>query len=720
MKGLADLVAKVREYHPQADTELIDKAFAYSERMHEGQMRKSGDPYFIHPSSVAHIIAEMKLDPASICAALLHDVVEDTDVTEKDIEQQFGKEVAFLVDGVTKLGKVNFHSKEDRQAETFRKMLVAMARDIRVLLVKLADRLDNMRTLEHMKPESQERIARETMEIYAPLAGRLGINWLKAELEDLSFRYLHPDAHAELSRKVKKASRDSERYITDVTKRLQKMLIERGFAVEVQGRVKHLYSIFRKMRRQNIEFEQVQDFVAFRVLMENVADCYAALGVVHSQWTPVPGRFKDYIALPKPNMYQSLHTTVIGPGRRRIEVQIRTHEMHRTAEYGIAAHWKYKEGRPIADKDEMKFKWIRRLLQWQKELSDPTEFLDTVKLDLFADDVYVFTPNGELRELPRGATPIDFAYNIHTDVGHSCVGSKVNGKIVPLRYQLHSGDTVEILTGKEKRPHKDWLQFVKTSRAKAKIRNFLRSEEHEQSAAIGRELLEKALSKYRVNLNKAIKSKEMLEFAKKASYDSVESVLAAVGYGKISPMQVVAVFVPHEELHPEERPKQKEPMSVVGKLVKKLTKSRGLVKVSGMSDMLVHFGKCCSPLPGDTIVGYVTRGRGVSIHVNDCPKVVGMDPARRIDVEWDSPEGALSEATIRIVCVDKPGLLASITDAITNESVNIAAASVRTTEDHTAINTFELQLKDVNQLRAVIKSLERLKGIISVERVKAG
>jgi guanosine-3',5'-bis(diphosphate) 3'-pyrophosphohydrolase len=468
MVHLTDIVDKVRAYQPQADFDLLHRAFTFAAAKHEGQSRKSGDPYISHPMAVASIIADMRLDSASVCAAFLHDVVEDCEVSHDEMAERFGEEIAFLVDGVTKLGRINFTSKEDQQAESFRKMVVAMARDIRVLLVKLADRLDNMRTLEHMKPEAQVRIAQETLDIYAPLAGRLGINWLKSDLEEIAFKYLWPEQHADLVQKTKKVQRDRERYILDVVKRLQKMLIERGFAVDVSGRAKHLYSIFRKMRQANCDFEQVHDVLAFRVLTEDVADCYAALGVIHSQWTPIPGRFKDYVALPKPNMYQSLHTTVIGPGQRRIEVQIRTHEMHKTADFGIAAHWKYKDKSGGLDtKDAARFAWLRQLMEFQQEVTDPAEFLDSVKVDLFAEEVYVFTPKGQLKVFPRGATPIDFAYSIHSEVGDHCAGARVNGAIVPLRYQMHNGDTVDIITSPQQHPSKDWLDYVATGRARA-------------------------------------------------------------------------------------------------------------------------------------------------------------------------------------------------------------------------------------------------------------
>ena len=487
------LIDRVRAYQPSVDPDLIQRAYDYSFRMHAGQTRKSGQPYVVHPVSVAGIIADLRLDAASVCAGLLHDVVEDTLATADDISKEFGVEVAELVDGVTKLSQINFTSKEDRQAENFRKMVVAMARDIRVLVIKLCDRLDNMRTLEHMKPEAQERIARETIEIYAPLANRLGIQSFKSELEDLSFKYLEPEHYTDLVAQMQTSKKERDKYIADVCKTLSSRLASQNFAAEVHGRAKHLYSVYRKMKAQQTGLEGIHDLIAFRVVVESVSDCYATLGVIHSQWTPVPGRFKDYIALPKPNMYQSLHTTVIGPGRERIEIQIRTHEMHRVAERGIAAHWKYKErggGGGVAEQDAARFSWLRQLLEWQKEIKDPAEFLEGVKVDLFQDEVYVFTPKGDVRVFPRGATPIDFAYQIHTQLGDHVTGARINGKIEPLRYKLRNGDVVDILTAPHQHPNKDWLDFVGTTRARSKIRNYLRTDQREKSKRLGEELFE--------------------------------------------------------------------------------------------------------------------------------------------------------------------------------------------------------------------------------------
>ncbi|MEM9071919.1 MAG: bifunctional (p)ppGpp synthetase/guanosine-3',5'-bis(diphosphate) 3'-pyrophosphohydrolase [Myxococcota bacterium] len=715
MLALSDLVDRVQGYHPQADTDLIDRAYQYSMRMHDGQMRKSGDPYFIHPSSVAGIIAEMRLDTASVCAALLHDVVEDTDVTEKDIEQQFGTEVAFLVDGVTKLGKVNFHSKEDRQAESFRKMLVAMARDIRVLLVKLADRLDNMRTLEHMKIDSQERIARETMEIYAPLAGRLGIQWLKAELEDHSFRYLHPEASADLERRFQQGSKESDRYISDVVKRLRKMLISRGFALEVGGRRKHLHSVHRKMKRQNIEFEQVHDLVAFRVIMETVADCYAALGVIHSEWTPVPGRFKDYIALPKPNMYQSLHTTVIGPGSRRIEVQIRTHEMHRTAELGIAAHWQYKQQSGGLDqRDAARFAWLRQLMEFQRDVADPAEFLESVKVDLFTDEVYVFTPKGEVKTFPRGATPVDFAYSIHSEVGSHCSGARVNGVMVPLRHKLRNGDVVEIITNRNQEPSKDWLDFVVTGRARSRIRNHIRAKERDRSIKLGRDLVERALRKRDLSFSRWLKSKRNVAAVLEVfGLKTDDELFAQVGYGKLPLGKVVEAIDPKE---PETR-KSLAP-SFIEKTVRRVARrDDDAIRIDGMDDILVRFAKCCNPVPGDPVVGWITRGRGVTIHRRGCPRSMELDPQRRIEVDWASNPKMELPVSLRVVTQNTPGILAKVSSVLTENGLNISEATCRTLDDGRAVNLFQFTIGELTRLRVVMRSIAKINGVTDVERI---
>lgn len=715
MLRLDDLLEKISAYNPEADVERIRRVYFFAAKAHEGQMRRSGEPYMIHPLGVAHLLAEMKLDAASILAALLHDTVEDTKVTLEEVEQHFGAEVRRLVDGVTKLGKIKFTTSEERQAENFRKMIMAMAEDIRVILIKLADRVHNMRTLDYLPEEKQVAIAQESLDIYAPIANRLGIQQFKVELEDLGLKFLKPEIYRQIDEQIRNRREKREKHIAEIQKMVEQSLKSNGISCEVSGRLKHYYSIHRKMEAQNIPFDEVHDLIAFRILVDTLPQCYEALGVLHSLWRPIPGRFKDYIAMPKGNNYQSLHTTVIGPHGERVEFQIRTREMHEIAEYGIAAHWKYKEGKLSSEnKDEMKFRWIRRLLEWQSELKDPAEFLDTVKLDLFADDVYIFTPRGELKELPRGSTPVDFAYSVHTEVGHSCVGARVSGKIVPLSYQLRSGDSVEIINRKDMRPNRDWLMFVKTSKAKAKIRQYLKQEEHDQSRQVGLELLEKVCQKYGWSVNKFLKEKEVEQFCKEHGAKGEDGLLSALGYGKILPEEVMAVVLSEEEMV---KPKPQKG-SAISHLVRKITgQPAGQVKVSGLSDMLIHFGRCCNPVPGDSITGYVTRGKGVSVHVSNCSKLLATDPDRQILVEWDTHGPIHRVAKIRVICADRPGMLKAMTEAITSQGVNITQATSRTMEDQKAINTFDVEITNVGQLRHVLKSLEKIKGIISVERI---
>lgn len=718
MLRLNDILDAVSAYIPGADLDIIKKAYVFAAKVHQGQTRRSGEPYLVHPIEVAGILSSMRLDVASITASLLHDTVEDTVTTLEEVEQFFGEEVRNLVDGVTKLSRIKFTTSEEKQAENFRKMIMAMAQDIRVILIKLADRLHNMRTLEFLPEPKQVEIARETMDIYAPIANRLGIQRIKTELEDLSFKYLNPDVYKMIEAKLAERRGKREKYIEEVKKVVTEEMDKYNVKPEINGRLKHFYSIHRKMESQNIPIDEVYDLIAFRIVVDSLQQCYEALGVLHGMWKPVPGRFKDYIAMPKANNYQSLHTTVIGLHGERVEFQIRTREMHDIAERGIAAHWKYKEGRIMDEKDEMRFKWIRQLLEWQKELSDPAEFLDTVKLDLFADDVYVFTPTGELRELPRGSTPIDFAYDVHSQVGDACIGAKVNGKIVPLKYILRSGDSVEIITQKGRKPNKDWLQFVKTSRAKAKIRQFIRQEEHEHGLAIGKEIFEKECEKYDLSPSKILKGAPFEKYLEATHYKDDDAVMVAIGYGRLSAHHLLTELVPKEELVEKGAPPKE---GILGKIVSKLTKRpRGLVKLSGISDVLVSFGKCCSPVPGDNIIGYVTHGRGVSVHVRDCEKVVGVDPARLVPVDWDMSSGAGRVARIKVICVDKSGLLANITEAITKEKVNITQADIKTMEDKKAVNIFDIEIKGTEELRRVMHAIERVKGVISVERVRGG
>ncbi|MBX3126802.1 MAG: bifunctional (p)ppGpp synthetase/guanosine-3',5'-bis(diphosphate) 3'-pyrophosphohydrolase [Polyangiaceae bacterium] len=720
MLSAEQLVQKIHSYQPSADADLIRRAYHYSEWAHREQQRKSGDPYFIHPASVAEIISDLRLDTASVCAGLLHDVVEDTPSTLQDISRDFGEEIAEIVDGVTKLGKINFTSKEDRQAESFRKMVVAMAKDLRVLLVKLCDRLDNMRTLEHMKPDSQERIARETLEIYAPLANRLGIQRIKSELEDLSFRYVDPDGYKEIVSKLTKSRKERERYIEGVVRTITSRLAEAGFAADVAGRAKHVYSVHRKMKSQQCDFEQVFDVIAFRICVESVSDCYAVLGVIHSRWTPVPGRFKDYIALPKPNMYQSLHTTVIGPGRQRIEIQIRTHDMNRVAEHGVAAHWKYKEriSGGVAPEDAEKFGWLKELADFQRNLKDPAEFLESVKIDLFPDEIYVFTPKGDLRVFPRGSTPIDFAYSVHSDVGDRCSGARANGQIVPLRYKMRSGDVLEVMTSPQQHPSKDWLDFAVSGRARGRIRAYLRQEQRTKSINLGRELMEADLRQKGMSYAKLSKNEEELKRLFEAHrFGTWEELLLAVGYGKLRADDVIKTLRSREP-DAVEPPKELKP-GRIEQIVRKVTgRDHSGIKVSGIDDVLVRYAKCCNPLPGDAIIGFITRGRGVTVHRRECAKAFdSADPERRIEVSWDSRAKVNRPVQLKVTTANKPGILATVSQTFSAQKINISEANCRASDDGRACNVFTFTVADIGQLKTVMKALAKVSGVVDVERV---
>jgi GTP pyrophosphokinase len=721
---LNDILDRVTTYHPNPDLDLIKKAYVYSAKVHQGQIRKSGEPYLVHPLEVAGILAELKLDEASVVTGLLHDTIEDTLATKDEISGIFGGEIADLVDGVTKLSQFSAaNTQEEKQAENFRKMVVAMAKDIRVLLVKLADRTHNMRTLDHMKPESQERIARETLDIYAPLANRLGIQWVKNELEELSFKYLKPPEWADLNQRIAATVREKEKFIAEIVDVIRSKLAAQGVEADVTGRVKHAYSVWRKMIQLDVPFDQIQDVIGFRVIVDSVAQCYEALGTIHSLWKPVPGRFKDYIAIPKPNLYQSLHTTVVGPSGERIEVQIRNREMHRIAEEGVAAHWAYKEkgrdgkGEPLSKKDAQTFGWLRQLVEWQRDLDDPREFLETVKVDLFADEVFVFTPKGAVKSLPRGATPVDFAYTIHSEVGEHCVGAKVNGKLVPLRYKLKNGDTVEILTSPHSHPSKDWLTFVKTSRAQARIRQYIRHAEHRRSLEIGREVAEREFRRFGVSLSKVVRSGELEKAAQALGYRVPDDVLAAIGYGKVAPTQVLAHLVPAERLAAPEASVEPAPTSRLTELFRKVARlPAGGVRINGIEDVLVRYGRCCNPVPGDPIVGFITRGRGVTVHTASCEKVIGVDPERRVDVSWDAKTDVRRPVSLRVISSDRPGILAAISQTISEAGLNISMASCRTTPGERAVNDFEVTIADLKELNAVMRSIERIDGVQSVQR----
>ena len=714
MIRLNDIIDKIHAYNPDTDVDLIEKAYVFSAKIHQGQVRLSGEPYLIHPLEVAGILADLKLDVATIATGLLHDAVEDTYATLEEIGKLFGKDISPLVDGVTKISKITFGTHEEQQAENFRKMLIAMAKDIRVILIKLADRLHNMRTLEYHSPKKQKEIAKETLDIYAPLANRLGIGWVRAELEDLSLQFLEPEVYYDLMKKVVERKKEGNAYIHEVKTIISNRLAEYNLKDHVEGRLKHIYSIYQKMKKQNIEFDRVYDLIAFRIILDSVQECYEALGIIHSLWKPVPGRFKDHVAMPKANMYQSLHTTVIGPHGERVEIQIRTGEMHRIAEEGIASHWKYKEGKDIGKKTDREFAWLRRLLEWQQDMKDPREFLESVRVDLFPEEVYVFTPKGEVKEFPRGATPLDFAYSIHTDVGHKCNGAKVNGKIVPLKYELKNGDTLEIITSSNQHPSIDWLKIVKTSRAKAKIRHWVKTNQREQSISLGLEICEKEFKKYKLNFSKLTKTGELKVIAEEFGLQHVDDLLAEVGYGKLSVKQIIHRIIPQERLDAEFTED-----AILEKVTKKAgKKDGGGVKIRGVEDIMVRFGKCCNPLPGDDIIGYITRGRGVTVHLSNCPTILHNVSERTIDVEWDIEDKSMHLVRIRVVCVDKKGLLAAMSSSIALSEANIINAQVHTTQEKKAVSIFEVEVSDLKHLQNIINSMQNIKGVINVERLR--
>lgn len=716
-KGLDELIRMVTKINPKADTDLIRRAYLFSWNAHKDQKRSSGEPYINHPLEVARILAELQLDAVTIATGILHDTVEDTLATLEEIEKTFGPEIASLVDGLTKISKITFQTSEEKQAENFRKMVFAMAKDLRVILVKIVDRLHNMRTLQHLRPEKQAKIAQETLDIYSPLANRLGLSSIKRELEDLGLRYTKPEIYYKLVTQVAKKMKEREKYTTDVQAMIQTALKDHGYKdAIVTGRPKHFYSIHKKMEKRNLTYDQVYDITGFRVLVDTVEQCYGVLGVIHSLWTPVPGRFKDYIAIPKANLYQSLHTTVVGPGGERIEVQIRTKEMHDTAERGIAAHWAYKEGRSAVQKDNEKFTWLNRLVEWNKEVSDNTEFLETVKLDLFTEDVYVFTPKGQVIEFPQGATPLDFAYAIHTDLGHHCIGAKVNSRMVPLKHKLKSGDTIEILTSPNQTPNKDWLKIVKTSRAKNKIRQFIKVEEHERSKTMGQAILEREFKRDNLNLNTLLKDGTLAKVAEGFSLKTADDLLSAVGYGKISPRKVVTKILPKEAEAPAAP--QTQGLQRIFEEATKKNKERHAVKVKGVEDLLVRFARCCNPVPGDNVVGFITRGRGISVHSKSCPKVLDSDPHRLVEIDWDVSKQSDRKVKIRVVCEDRPGLLAEMSSAIREQNVNITSARIATTKDRKAVCLFSISIHDLSHLRKIISTLSAIPGVISAERVQ--
>lgn len=703
MKTLDTLIKKILSYNPKADIELIKKAYIFSREAHCSQRRIEGSPYIYHPLAVADILADMKLDTATIAAGLLHDTIEDTGTSANDIKEMFGQEIMFLVDALTKLSKVEFKTKEDAQAENFRKMLLAMSKDVRVILIKFADRLHNMRTIEYLTEEKRHRIARETLDIYAPLANRLGIGWLRTEFEDLSFKTLMPDLFNELQKKVAKRKEEQYKYIDEIKKIISERLLKENIPAKVKGRIKHLYGIYQKMVKQKIPFEQVHDVFGIRIITDTVSHCYDILGIIHSMWPLVPGRFKDFISLPKSNMYQSLHTTVVGPGGDRVEFQIRTEDMDEIAEEGIAAHWRYKEKEGI-DRKNMKFiAWLRELV---KEISDAKEFLEAVKGEVVPETVYVFTPKGDIKELPTGSTPIDFAYSIHTQIGHRCIGAKINGRIVPLRYKLNSGDVVEIITSPSHHPSKDWLKFVVTQRAKSRIKQWIKAEEKKESILLGEKLVEDEFRRRGIHLS-VLKSEKINEVLKYFNVQNIDDLFSFIGYGKLSPSQIA------NKLSPE-----KAAVSETPKITKTIPDKKSVVNIKGVDNILYHVAKCCFPVPGDRIVGFITRGKGVTIHRKECSNLerLAVNSERLIEVEWIRDDNVTTPTKLFVESIDKPGILANLSALITSANINISSLKANSTHDKRALFEFTLEIKNRNQLLTLLNKISQMEGIVSVRR----
>ena len=719
------LIDKIHSYLPKAKCDDVTKAYQLAEEAHKDQRRVSGEPYILHPLAVAQILADMKIDTTTITASLLHDVVEDTSYTLDDLKKMFGKEVAFLVDGVTKLSRLNYRTKEDQQLNSMRKMFLAMAKDVRVVVIKLADRLHNMRTLRYMRSDKQKRIAQETLEIFAPLAHRLGIFNIKWELEDLSFRYLEPDKYYDLVDQMKQKRHVREEIVNEAIDVLKKALDEAHIHCEINGRPKHFYSIYKKMKKDNRDLSQVYDLFAIRVIVDDVKDCYGVLGIVHSLWKPLPYRFKDYIAMPKPNNYQSLHTTVIGTRGQPVEIQIRTWEMHRIAEYGVAAHWRYKEGNQTANKDafDEKMGWLRNLLEWQ-DTSNPKEFVNALKLDAFSDEVFVFSPRGDVIDLPQGAIPIDFAYRIHTDVGHRCVGAKINGKIVPLDYKLKNGDIVEIITSKVGKPSLDWLNIVGSSESRSKIRSWFKKENREENIAKGLDALERECKRLGHDWKALNVGGRLGRVAKQMNAGSEDDLVAAVGYGGFA---VNTVLIKLLELHKKDLQKQEEKTNSLAALeklkTKKPVKHNGTgILVKGEPGLLVRLAKCCSPVPGDPIIGFITRGRGVSVHRADCPNVTHgqNDVDRLIDVEWDYDGNERFEVNMEIVAYDRTGIMAEIMATLAEMKISILSVNAKTSDTKNVTIHMGISIKDLAQFEFVATKIRRLKDVYAVERYTGG
>jgi GTP pyrophosphokinase len=718
-----DLEAKIRQYRPKDDLTALEKSYRFASKYHQGQSRDSGEPYMVHPLMVAHILADMRMDTVAIITGLLHDVVEDTSVTVEQVRKEFGDEVARCVDGLTKLSKLDIFSAEDRQAESFRKMLLAMVEDIRVIMVKLADRMHNMRTLGYLSQERRERIARETIEIYAPIAHRLGMGKVRGELEDLALKHLEPEAYAEILAAIESRRHSNEELLAEIRQTVETELRRESIPARIEGRMKRPYSVFQKLRRQKITVDQVYDLMALRIITDSVKNCYAALGVIHNQWRPIPGRIKDFIAIPRPNLYQSLHTSVVGPHGQTFEVQIRTEEMHRIAEEGIAAHWKYKEGRKGPAADDQRIAWLRHLVEWQRDVQDPGEFMSTLKVDLYPEEVYAFTPRGKVIVLPRDATPIDFAYAIHSDVGNTCVGAKVNGRIVPLRSSLRNGDIVEIMTQPGHLPSKDWLAFVKTSRARNKIKHVINASERLKAIEIGEKYLDKEARRLGVQLGKVSRS-DMENAASGYGYSKMEDLYAALGYGKFSARQVLSKIAPGiEEEEPAEartRTPDEPGAAGPGTMPGRPLDGNDVIKVRGIDDLLVYRAKCCNPIRGESIVGYVTRGKGVAVHSKMCPNVQNLmyDVERKIEVEWARAADDAFPVRIVIHTDDRPGMLNQLTSVLSNENTNIRSLEAKTEVDHDGgIVEMTVAVRDKKQLERLVSAMRRISGVRDVERL---
>jgi GTP diphosphokinase / guanosine-3',5'-bis(diphosphate) 3'-diphosphatase len=718
-----DLMKRMQESRPQDDLTIVKKAYDYSLKHHDGQTRASGEPYLVHPLEVALVLAEMKMDPVAVAAGLLHDSVEDTSVTIADIRKEFGEQVAHIVEGVTKISKIDFATREEQQAENLRKMMLAMVDDIRVVLIKLADRLHNMRTLEHLQPDRQHKIAEETLEIYAPIAHRLGMGKIRGELEDLGFRFLDPLGYEQVENAVNARRKQGEAFLAKMQGTISDKLKEAGIQARVESRIKRVFSIHKKLQRQRISVDQVYDLCAMRVITRSLPDCYAVLGIIHNLWRPVPGRIKDFIAMPRPNFYQSLHTSVITEDGTPFEIQIRTEEMHKMAEEGIAAHWKYKDG-PVSAQDEQRLAWLRQVVEWQRDVSDPNEFLSTLKVDLYPEEVYTFTPKGKVVVLPRDATPIDFAYTIHTEVGHTCIGAKVNGRMVPLRYKLHSGDIVEILTQPGHKPSRDWLGLVKSSRSRNKIKHWLNVHQRERAIEIGRKLIEKEARKYRIAL-KEIKDEDLTKVASGYGLGKGDDLMAGIGYGKYSARQVLARLLPAGatpsiagDIESEGLTSQPGGLSSV---VRRVFGDHNAITVRGQGDMLVYRARCCNPIRGEGIVGYITRGKGVAVHSVNCPNVTNLlyEPERKIDVEWarDDSTPTAYPVKLTVFCDDRFGMLKSITGVIGDAKSNIRNIAAQTANSQASVEVV-LDISDLKHLEQIIVGLRKIPGVHEVQRLQ--